>query len=311
MRAATGVPSVGTLWSAVASVRSGRRTARPLRRRPSNACGLVTSWTRCRSMYSRPGATSWSAQILSNSVLGIRSSPPCSAAAQAGGDDREQRGVPGPGVLEVVGQVGVEGDAVAGVQLVAVAVDVEHDAAVLDERDLAAARLVHGRVAGAAGARLGRERVAAELGALARQRRGEDLEGVAALGRAAAAALLRADDRHGAGLVEPEQLAEPQLEPGRDPAGDLQRRARLTALDLAEHRRADARALGEVAQREVHRLAQGAHARADMDLRLVDERHYARTLSHTAWWLGSRWCRRSPPPTSSCSPAAACSASRG
>ena len=34
MRAATGVPSVGTLWSAVASVRSGRRTGRPARRRP-------------------------------------------------------------------------------------------------------------------------------------------------------------------------------------------------------------------------------------------------------------------------------------
>ncbi len=50
MRAATGVPSVGTLWSAVASVRSGRRTLRPARRSPSKACGLVTSWTRCRSM---------------------------------------------------------------------------------------------------------------------------------------------------------------------------------------------------------------------------------------------------------------------
>ncbi len=43
IRAATGVPSVGTLWSAVASVRSGRRTVRPAMRRPSNACGLVTS----------------------------------------------------------------------------------------------------------------------------------------------------------------------------------------------------------------------------------------------------------------------------
>ena len=41
-----GVPSVGTLWSAVASVRSGRRTSRPASRSPSNACGLVTSWTR-------------------------------------------------------------------------------------------------------------------------------------------------------------------------------------------------------------------------------------------------------------------------
>ena len=45
----------GTLWSAVASVRSGRRTLRPARRRPSNACGLVTSWTRCRSMYEQAG----------------------------------------------------------------------------------------------------------------------------------------------------------------------------------------------------------------------------------------------------------------
>ncbi len=43
-------PVVGTLWSSVASVRSGRRTPRPARRRPSKACGLVTSWTRWRSM---------------------------------------------------------------------------------------------------------------------------------------------------------------------------------------------------------------------------------------------------------------------
>ncbi len=42
--------AVGTLWSSVAIVRSGRRTPRPDRRRPSNACGLVTSWTRWRSM---------------------------------------------------------------------------------------------------------------------------------------------------------------------------------------------------------------------------------------------------------------------
>ncbi len=43
-------PSVGTLWSAVASVRSGRLTVRPARRSDSKACGLVTSCTRCRSM---------------------------------------------------------------------------------------------------------------------------------------------------------------------------------------------------------------------------------------------------------------------
>ena len=41
---------VGTLWSAVANVRSGRRTGRPAKRRPSKACGEVTSWTRWRSM---------------------------------------------------------------------------------------------------------------------------------------------------------------------------------------------------------------------------------------------------------------------
>ena len=44
------MPAVGTLWSSVATVSSGRRTRRPARRSPSNACGLVTSWTRWRSM---------------------------------------------------------------------------------------------------------------------------------------------------------------------------------------------------------------------------------------------------------------------
>ena len=44
------MPMVGTLWSSVARVSSGRRTVRPASRSPSNACGLVTSCTRCRSM---------------------------------------------------------------------------------------------------------------------------------------------------------------------------------------------------------------------------------------------------------------------
>src|SRR6266516_1390429 len=161
---------VGTLWSIVASVSSGRRTLRFARRRPSKACGLVTSWTRCRSTYSRLSATSWSSQILSKRVRGIVWSAP----AQPGGDDGQDGRLAGAGVLEVVRQVGVEGDAVAGGQLVALAVDVEHHGAVLDEGDLAAAGLVHRRVAGAAGLRAGRQRVAAELGALAGQRRGED-----------------------------------------------------------------------------------------------------------------------------------------
>ena len=42
--------TVGTLWSSVASVRSGRRTSRPASRSPSKACGEVTSWIRWRSM---------------------------------------------------------------------------------------------------------------------------------------------------------------------------------------------------------------------------------------------------------------------
>ena len=101
--------------------------------------------------------------------------------------------------------------------------------------------------------------------------------------RPAAAPLAGADDVHRAGLVEAQQLAEAQLEPGGDAAGDLQRRARLAALDLAEHRGADARAQREVAQREVHRLAQGAHARPDVDGGVSREQpRYKRTLSHTA-----------------------------
>ena len=40
---------VGTLWSTTASVLCGARTLRPETRKPSKACGLVTSWTRWRS----------------------------------------------------------------------------------------------------------------------------------------------------------------------------------------------------------------------------------------------------------------------
>src|SRR4051812_3250147 len=160
MRAATGVPSVGTLWSAVARVRSGRRTARPASRRPSNACGLVTSWTRCKSMYSSPGATSWASQILSNSVVGIGGLLAFLAAAQAGAHDGEQARRRVARVLEVVGKVGVERDGVAGFEVVALAVAHEHGRAGLDDGGLAAARLVHGRVAGPARGGAGRERVA-------------------------------------------------------------------------------------------------------------------------------------------------------
>src|SRR6188472_2702163 len=55
---------------------SGRRTLRPARRRPSKACGDVTSWMRWRSTKSSAGspggsATTWLSQILSNRVLAM------------------------------------------------------------------------------------------------------------------------------------------------------------------------------------------------------------------------------------------------
>ena len=50
MEAILDAEEVGTLWSTVATVRSGRRSLRPAMRRPSKAWGLVTSWTRWRSM---------------------------------------------------------------------------------------------------------------------------------------------------------------------------------------------------------------------------------------------------------------------
>ena len=108
------------------------------------------------------------------------------------------------------------------------------DGARLDERRLAAARLVHRRVARSAGHRARRERVARELGALARQRRREDLVAVAAAaaGRALAALAARTT------LTAPPSSSRSSCErrrsrPGRDPPGHLQRRARLPALDLA------------------------------------------------------------------------------
>ena len=70
---------VGTLWSTVETVRSGRRTLRPDIRRPSKAWGEVTSCTRCRSTYRMvacPGSswTIWESHIFSNMVLGISAS---------------------------------------------------------------------------------------------------------------------------------------------------------------------------------------------------------------------------------------------
>ena len=66
---------VGVPWSAVATVLSGRRTCAPRARSPVKAWGLVTSWTRWRSMARTAGApgsceTTWSSQIFSTRVRG-------------------------------------------------------------------------------------------------------------------------------------------------------------------------------------------------------------------------------------------------
>ena len=52
---------VGTLWSGTAIAASTRRGVRCASFSPSNACGLVTSCTRWRSMYSSvvPSASTW------------------------------------------------------------------------------------------------------------------------------------------------------------------------------------------------------------------------------------------------------------
>src|SRR5437870_3774085 len=114
----------------------------------------------------RPSATSWADQILSNRVCGIGSAP-----AQPGRDDRDETGGAAAVVLEVMGQVGVEGDAVAGAEEVALAVDDERDLALEDDGRLPATRLVERRIAGTAGARRRRQLVQRDVGALTRQGR--------------------------------------------------------------------------------------------------------------------------------------------
>ena len=66
---------VGIAWSMVAKVRSGRRTGKPRSRSVANACGDVTSCTRCVSTYKTAGApasctTTCASQTFSKSVLG-------------------------------------------------------------------------------------------------------------------------------------------------------------------------------------------------------------------------------------------------
>src|SRR3954447_22194872 len=94
----------------------------------------------------RFGTTSWESQIFSNIVLGIALAP-----SQAGGDHGEEARLAAVGVLEVMWEVGVEGDAVALRQLVGLAVADEVQPPTRDHGGLAGTRLVDRRVVRAAG----------------------------------------------------------------------------------------------------------------------------------------------------------------
>ncbi len=124
----------------------------------------------------------------------------------------------------MVGKIGVEGDAVALVQLVAGAVDDQHQGAGEDDRRLAAARLVHRRVVAPTGRRAGVQRVQGDIGALPRQRRRQLLEAVTAALQGTP--ITGAADRHVLAFVQSQELRERQFQPG----GDLRRNSQSRDL---------------------------------------------------------------------------------
>ena len=162
-----------TLWSAVASVRSGRLTRRPASAQPVERlrAGHLVHQVQVDVEQAAPHRRG---RPRSCRTASVASAPP-----QAGAENREQHGFLRTWIFKMMIQVRVERDAVAIEQLVPLAVAVQDDRPALDECRLAAARLVPGRVPGPSGRRPRRQRVARELGALARQRRGEDLVAVA------------------------------------------------------------------------------------------------------------------------------------
>ena len=203
----------------------------------------------------RPSETSWASQILSNMVLGIVAS---SAPPQAGGDHREEPGRVVAFVLEVVRQVGVEGDASPSCSSWRLPSTISARAPL---RTTAVSRLPGSCIGGSSGPPVAApaSRVCSETSA-----RWPGSGGVSSskrcpprLERRRPPARLIDDVL---ALVEAQQLRERQVEAGGDLRRDRERRARLAALDLGEHRRADPAALGQVAQREPHRVAQRVDA---------------------------------------------------
>ena len=130
----------------------------------------------------------------------------------------------------------------------------------------------------------GAQRVQRHLGALAGHGRRQHLVAVA-VRVAAQQPLAGAHDADAVPLVEAQQLRERELQAGGDLRRDRQGRAGLAPLDLRQHRRGHAAALGQVAQREVHPLAQRAYARADCQRLGGRGRHAAYVITYVCMQL--------------------------
>src|SRR6202035_1824783 len=139
---------------------------------------------RAPARSSRTSSVPWSSpSLLAAAVLDVSYVDACRrplgsrcgshlAPPQPRGDDRQEGGLRVGGILEVMGQVGVEGDAIALAQLVALSVADQGHRPALHERRLAAAGLVHRRVVRRARGAPGREGVAGKVAALAPAGRG-------------------------------------------------------------------------------------------------------------------------------------------
>ena len=172
-------------------------------------------------------------------------------------------------------EIGVERHGIAALEVVGLAVDLEPHGALEHEAHLAAAGLVHAIASGNAGA--ARELVFRDGDTLSGEIRRDERYVVAIA--AGGGPFGRAHDGRRRCLVEAQELREREIEPVRDTAGGGERGRRLAALDLREHRSGDAAARREVAQRQLHPLAQALDTGAD------DRHLYTiadRCMSHSA-----------------------------
>ena len=230
--AARGVPSVGTLWSAVASVRSGRRTVRPASRRPVERLraghlvdevqvdveqagrDLVGAPRSCRAasvacvgllgrqLRRRPAETTASS----------RASP--GRGSRSGGAGRRRRSRSRRGELVARPSQG---------------------STTLPASTSAVSRLPGSCIGGSSAPPVtapGASVCTRELGALARDRRRQHLVAVAARGCRRRGARRRARSSPSPLSSRRSSCERRSSRPGGDPRGDLQRRARLAALDL-------------------------------------------------------------------------------